>query len=67
MITPPAPPWASARPAFLDSETARERLDRIMDAYRVEGPCPSYHRAQVARLAREWPTLYRALEAGDAR
>lgn len=35
--------------------------DAILEALTREGPRPSTHRLQIARLRGEWPTLYNAL------
>ncbi len=35
---------------------------RVVEAVTVEGPSPRYHRAQLDRLRREWPTLATALD-----
>lgn len=34
---------------------------KVIDALVVEGPHPPTHRAAERRLAKEWPTLHRAL------
>lgn len=34
---------------------------RVVRAITDEGRNPTYHRAQLKRLRREWPTLYNAL------
>lgn len=35
----------------------------VAEAWAVPGPSPAYHRQQKDRLRREWPVLYKALEA----
>lgn len=37
-------------------------LDRLRSAIKVEGPQPGYHRTQIYRLARDWPTLWWAIK-----
>lgn len=43
-----------------DLAEALATLDRAIE---VKGPVPEYHDAQVARLRREWPSLWEAIEA----
>ena len=54
MITPSVPRWASARPARLDSETDRKRLDRIMDAYRTLDDKVKARSCRVVGEVDEW-------------
>ncbi len=39
-----------------------EALDDLMYAWRVEGPSPELHQKEKARLKKNWPRLYRAIE-----
>ena len=40
-----------------------EALDDLLYAWRVEGPHPPLHRMEKARLKKNWPRLYHAIEA----
>jgi hypothetical protein len=42
-----------------------ERLREVVDAWRIEGVNPEYHREQKRLLARNWPTLFRAINNID--
>ena len=43
-------------------------VDAVLDALTREGPHPEAHRAALYQLARQWPTLSRALrQLADAR
>jgi glycine/D-amino acid oxidase-like deaminating enzyme len=35
---------------------------KLFKAWRDEGPNPAYHRAMKAKLKKEWPTLYNAVQ-----
>lgn len=37
-------------------------VDGVLDALDNEGRSPTYHRRALARLRREWPVLWSALE-----
>lgn len=39
------------------------KVQAVIDAWLIEGPHPKVHQQAKDQLAREWPTLYRALEA----
>lgn len=41
----------------------REAVEGIKRAWYIAGPNPRYHKEQVERLKKEWPTLYEAIEA----
>ncbi|VDR40183.1 Uncharacterised protein [Tsukamurella paurometabola] len=44
------------------SDELRDAARALDDAITREGVEPAYHRAQVARLRAEWPTLWVAIE-----
>ena len=54
---------ATERPTDLPDEDheLRGRVERVRKAFLDEGVHPPYHRRQVERLRKEWPTLYRAI------
>ena len=41
-------------------------VERLLEAWRNEGPEPRLHRLYKRDLQRAWPTLYNALQALDA-
>jgi hypothetical protein len=41
---------------------AEQACRKVALAIREAGPNPSYHRAQVDRLMRDWPTLWEAIQ-----
>ena len=44
------------------SESAGEAVQGVVDAWCDEGTHPAYHRAAQARLERQWPVLYSAIQ-----
>jgi hypothetical protein len=47
---------------LVSGQGSRDPLRRIVRAWRDPGPRPDVHRAAVAKLRREWPTLATAIE-----
>lgn len=45
-----------------DQVAAMRAADRAVRAWTNPGPHPDYHRAMVARLERDWPTLAQAMK-----
>ncbi|WP_080989650.1 hypothetical protein [Mycolicibacterium conceptionense] len=43
-------------------ERLRQALIELDRAVAIPGRNPHYHRAQIARLRRDWPTLWAAIE-----
>ena len=44
------------------SESMGEAVQGVVDAWCDEGTHPAYHRAAQARLERQWPVLYSAIQ-----
>lgn len=44
-------------------EEMRDALDALWSAVHDAGPVESYHRDVMRRHRREWPTLWRAIDA----
>ena len=44
------------------SESAGEAVQGVVDAWCDEGTHPAFHRDAQARLARQWPSLYSAIQ-----
>lgn len=44
------------------SESMGEAVQGVVDAWCDEGTHPAYHRAAQARLERQWPVLYLAIQ-----
>jgi len=38
------------------------KVERLRQAFLIEGACPSYHRQQKAKLQQNWGVLYDAIE-----
>lgn len=43
--------------------TQEQAVKAVIEAIRNEGSHPQYHREVMARHRREWPTLWKALDA----
>lgn len=48
----------AVRDMIQDMEAREYIVGKIVEAVENQGRSPAYHRNQLARLRREWPTLY---------